>query len=150
MCFPEKQSVLTEVKILASTFELEIITPDKVFYKGPVEMAVVRTVSGDVGIEKEHMSMVSPLAVGIVKIIEKKGQMKEAACAKGFVQVKQDKTTILTDAAEFADEIDVDRAQKAADRAEERLNKKNPDVDIIRAQIALDKALNRLRISKED
>jgi len=135
---------------MASTFELEIVTPDRKFYEGTVEMVVVRTVTGDLGIHKEHMSLVSPLAIGTIKIKEGKGKYKEAACAGGFVQVRQDKTTIITDSAEFPDEIDVDRAKKAADRAQARLKSSNSETDIVRAQIALDKALNRINVAKKD
>ena len=135
---------------MASTFELEIVTPDRILYQGTVEMVVVRTMTGDVGIKKEHMSMVSPLSIGAVKIKEEKGKYKEAACSGGFVQVRQEKTTIITDSAEFPEEIDVERAKKAADRAQGRLKMSASEIDTFRAQIALEKALNRLNVAKKD
>ncbi|MFZ5968897.1 MAG: F0F1 ATP synthase subunit epsilon [Bacillota bacterium] len=135
---------------MASTFQIEIVTPDRKLYEGEAEMVIVRTTEGDLAILKNHMSLVSPLAVGGIRI-KNKGEYKEAACAGGFVQVRQDKTTIITDSAEWPEEIDVERARKAAERAEERLkSKESSEVDIIRAQIALDRALNRLRIAKRD
>ena len=133
---------------MASTFELEIVTPDRKLYEGTVEMVVVRTVAGDLGIRKEHMSLVSPLSIGTIRIKEEKGKSREATCAGGFVQVRQDKTTIITDSAEFPDEIDVERAIKAAERAEARIKSGNSEIDIVRAQIALEKSLNRLKVAK--
>ena len=135
---------------MASTFELEIVTPDRKFYEGTVEMVVVRTVTGDLGIHKEHMSLVSPLSVGVIRIKEGKGKYREAACAGGFVQVKQDKTTIITDSAEFPEEIDVERAKEALERAQSRIKNGGHETDILRAQIALDKALTRIKVAKKD
>lgn len=134
---------------MASTFRLEIVTPDRKFFEDDVDMAVVRTSEGDLGILKNHMSLVSPLAIGTVKI-KKDGVYTEAACAGGFVQVRQDKTTIITDSAEWPEEIDVERAKRAVDRAEERMKNAHAGVDVIRAQLALERALNRLKIAKRD
>ncbi|MBB6216347.1 F-type H+-transporting ATPase subunit epsilon [Anaerosolibacter carboniphilus] len=134
---------------MASAFQLEIVTPDRKFYEDEVDMVVVRTTAGDLGILKNHMSLVSPLAVGAIKI-KKNGEYLEAACAGGFVQVRQDKATIITDSAEWPAEIDVERAKKAAERAEDRLKTKSSEIDMIRAQAALDRALNRLRVARRD
>jgi F-type H+-transporting ATPase subunit epsilon len=134
---------------MASTFQLEIVTPDRKFYEDDVDMVVVRTTTGDLGIMKNHMSLLSPLAVGTVKI-KKNGDYREAACAGGFIQVGQDKTTIITDSAEWPEEIDVERAKKAAERAEELLKMKSSEIDMVRAQIALERALNRLRVARRD
>ncbi|KXG76266.1 F0F1 ATP synthase subunit epsilon [Thermotalea metallivorans] len=133
---------------MASTFQLEIVTPDRKFYEDQVDMVIVRSTEGDLGIMKNHMSLVSPLAIGVIKI-KKNGEYREAACAGGFIQVKQDKTTIITDSAEWPEEIDVERAKKAAERAEERLKTKTAEIDLIRAQAALERALNRLRVAKK-
>ncbi|MDF2545662.1 MAG: synthase subunit epsilon [Anaerosolibacter sp.] len=134
---------------MASAFQLEIVTPDRKFYEDDVDMVVVRTTAGDLGILKNHMSLVSPLAVGTIKI-KKNGEQLEATCAGGFVQVRQDKTTIITDSAEWPEEIDVERAKKAAERAEDRLKMKSSELDMIRAQAALERALNRLRVARRD
>lgn len=134
---------------MASTFQLEIVTPDRKFYEDDVDMVVVRTTTGDLGIMKNHMSLLSPLAVGTIKI-KKNGEYREAACAGGFIQVGQTKTTIITDSAEWPEEIDVDRAKKAVERAEELLRMKSAEIDMVRAQIALERALNRLRVARRD
>ncbi len=132
---------------MASTFHLEIVTPDRKFYEDEVNMAIVRTVEGDVGILRDHVPSVVPLSIGVIKI-KKDGKMIRATCSGGFVSIDEDKATIITDAAEWPEEIDVERAKFAMKRAEERLKESNKEVDVLRAQIALNKALNRLRVSK--
>ncbi|MCG8538614.1 MAG: F0F1 ATP synthase subunit epsilon [Clostridia bacterium] len=132
---------------MASTFHLEIVTPDRKFYEDEVNMAIVRTVEGDVGILRDHVPSVVPLSIGVIKI-KKDGKMIRATCSGGFVSIDEDKATIITDAAEWPEEIDVERAKFAMKRAEERLKESNKEVDVLRAQIALSKALNRLRVSK--
>ncbi len=134
---------------MASTFQLEIVTPDRKFFEDEVDMAIVRTSVGDIGILKGHMATVAPLEIGVIKI-KKNGKMKEATCAGGFVSIDEDKTTIITDSAEWPEEIDVARAKAAVKRAKERLEKKSEDIDVARAKIALYKALNRLRIKGEE
>ncbi|QZY55528.1 F0F1 ATP synthase subunit epsilon [Crassaminicella profunda] len=132
---------------MASTLELEIVTPDRKFYEGSVERIVIRTVGGDIGILKDHMLTVSPLEIGAIKIKEN-GQYKEAACAGGFIQIKEEKTTIITDSAEWPEEIDVKRAEESKNRAEERLHKPQSNVDTLRAKAALKRALTRIRVAK--
>ncbi|SDJ89732.1 F0F1 ATP synthase subunit epsilon [Natronincola ferrireducens] len=132
---------------MASKFHLEIVTPDRMFYDDEVEMAVVRTTEGDVGILDEHISMVAPLKIGKIKI-KKDGSLKEAAIAGGFVKVVQGATTIIADAAEWPEEIDIQRAEEAKQRAEKRLVADGSGIDTIRAEIALKKAINRLEVSE--
>lgn len=131
---------------MASTFRLQIVTPDRMFYDGEVEMLIVRTVEGDLGILKNHMLMVSPLSIGKVRI-KKDGQFKEAAISEGFVQVESDYTRIITDSAEWPEEIDVERAEESKARAEKRLASSQSHIDIMRAEIALKKAMNRLEVA---
>lgn len=133
---------------MASTFQLEIVTPDRKFYDDQVEMVIVRTPEGDTGILKNHIPTVTPLSIGIIKI-KKDGKLVEASCAAGFVSIDEDKTTVITDAAEWPEEIDITRAESAAKRAEERMKKDTDNIDLARAEIALRKALTRLRIARD-
>ncbi len=132
---------------MASTFHLEIVTPDRKFYEDEVNMAIVRTTEGDVGILRDHVPTVSPLSIGVIKI-KKDNKILTATCAGGFVSIDEDKAIIITDAAEWPEEIDIQRAEAAMKRAEERINEKSSDSDVFRAQMALNKAINRLRVSK--
>lgn len=125
---------------------LEIVTPDKNFFEGDVEMTIVRTTEGDIGILKDHEPVVAPVSVGAVRI-KIDGEFKEAACAGGFLTVDADKTIIITDAAEWAGEIDVDRAKQSADRAAKRLEEGYDELDILRAKVSMERAMNRIRLS---
>lgn len=128
-------------------FQVEIICPDRIFYQGTASMIEMNTVEGEIGVYKNHIPLTSVLAPGIVTITEADGE-KEAAVHEGFVEILQDKVTILAEVAEWPGEIDLNRAQEAKDRAEERLDQKLPGTDLQRAEIALRKALVRLDIKK--
>jgi len=130
---------------MASTFRLQIVTPSRTFYDDEVEMTIVKTTEGDLGIMKNHMLMVAPLTIGKVRI-KKDGVFKEAAISEGFVQVESEYTRIITDSAEWPEEIDVKRAEEAKERAERRLSADKSDIDRVRSEISLRKALNRLDI----
>lgn len=129
-----------------SQFRLEIVTPDRKFFEDDVEMVIVRGTEGDIGILKNHTPLVTPLAIGKVRV-KQNGEFREATVAGGYIEVNVDKTTIITDAAEWPEEIDVERARAAKERAEKRLNHSTDQVDVIRARIALQKALNRLDLA---
>ncbi|MBP8762719.1 ATP synthase F1 subunit epsilon [Acetoanaerobium noterae] len=132
-----------------ATFNLQIVTPDKLFYNEDVDMLVVRTTEGDVGILKGHIDYVASLDIGIIKI-KKDGVFKEATIAGGFIQVDKEKTTILTEAAEWPVEIDVERAKKAKELAESIINRKLSDREMDMAEVRLKKALNRIRTAQKD
>ena len=101
-------------------FRLEIISPDRVFYQGDAAMVELTTSEGDVGIYKNHIPMTMIVVPGIVTITEEEGQ-KKAALHSGFIEVLQDKVTILAELAEWPDEIDLNRAEEARVRAQRRL-----------------------------
>ena len=129
-----------------STYLLEIVTPDKNFFEGEVEMAIVRTTEGDIGILKDHEPVVAPVSVGAIRV-KINGEFREAACAGGFLTVDSEKTIVITDAAEWADEIDVNRAKSSADRAAKRLEDDYDELDILRAKVSMERAMNRIRLS---
>ena len=132
-----------------ATFNLQIVTPDKPFYNDDVDMLVVRTTEGDVGILKGHTDYVASLDIGNIKI-KKDGVFKEATIAGGFIQVDKEKTTILTEAAEWPTEIDVERANKAKDLAETIITRKISDIEMDMAEIRLKKAINRIKTAQND
>jgi F-type H+-transporting ATPase subunit epsilon len=135
---------------MASFFNLEIVTPDKSFFSGEVEMAIIRTSEGDVGLLKAHEPLVAPVSVGSLRIKGTDGKFTEAACAGGFMTVTEDGVMVLTDAAEWAHDIDVNRAKEALERAQDRIAKNAKEVDEARAKASLARAMNRVRISGTD
>ncbi len=126
-------------------FQVEIITPDRVFYTGEATMIEFTSVEGDMGVYKNHIPLTAVLAPGIVTIHEPEGE-KRAAVHAGFAEILGDKATLLAEIAEWPDEIDVERAEAAKRRAEERLAAKAADLDVARAELALRRALVRISL----
>ena len=126
-------------------FQVEIITPERVFYTGEATMIEFTSVEGDMGVYKNHIPLTTVLAPGIVTITEEDGQ-KKAAVHAGFAEILRDKVTLLAEIAEWPDEIDTDRAERARKRAEERLAAKAESLDVARAELALKRALVRISL----
>lgn len=122
--------------------DVEIITPDRVFYTGEATMIEFNTTEGEIGVYPNHIALTTVIAPGIVTISTEEEQIKAAVHA-GFAEILPDKVTLLAEIAEWPDEIDVKRAQAAEERARERLEKKDANLDVMRAEIALKKALVR-------
>lgn len=129
-----------------SQFRLEIVAPDRKFLDEDVQIFVTRTIEGDMAILKDHIPLVTPLDIGVIKIKDQSGKEKKAAIAGGYMEVTKDKTTIVTESAEWPEEIDKKRAEEAKKRAEQRINSKSSDIDLVRAELALKRALNRLNM----
>ena len=130
-----------------NTFALKIITPDRVFYEGDAVMVEFNTTEGEIGVYKGHVPMTVIVSPGILTITEEESQHK-AALHAGFVEILQDKVTIMAEIVEWPDEIDVARAEEAKRRAEDRLTAKTPDTDIKRAEVALRRAMSRINVAK--
>ena len=127
-------------------FRLEIISPDKMFYTNDVVMAEYNTTEGEVGIYAGHIPMTQIIAPGQLTITEEGGQ-KIAALLSGFVEITPEKVTILAEAVEWPENIDVERAREARIRAERRISSGQEDIDLARAELALKKALIRLNVA---
>lgn len=128
-------------------FTLRIITPDRVFYKGEVSMVEFNTTEGEIGVLKKHVPTTVIVSPGILTITEAEGT-KEAALHAGFAEILQDEVVILAEIIEWPEEIDEERAEKAKERAEERLRSKTPETDILRAETALQRAMARIHVLK--
>lgn len=133
---------------MASTFYLEIVTPERSFFSGDVEMVILKTPEGEMGILAGHIPMVVAVAIGPIRI-KQDNEWLEAVLNEGFMEVKQDKTVILADTAEWPNEIDINRANAARERAEERLRRQESKTEYIRSQAALSRALARLKVSRK-
>ena len=131
-----------------SSFELKIITPERVFFEGVVDMLEMNTTEGEIGVLPGHIPMTVIIKPGVAKIYETNGETKEAAMHAGFVEILPDKVTVLAEIAEWPGEIDIARAEAARARAEARLQEKNPEMDMQRAEIALLRALARINVIK--
>lgn len=125
-------------------FRLKIVTPKGIYREVEVEMLNLRTTSGQIGILADHMPLASGLATGDMNYIID-SQKTYFAISGGFVYVNEDCTTIIANTIESSDEIDLERAQKAHDRAQEKLKLKQENLDMLRAQKALQRAVARIR-----
>lgn len=129
-------------------FRLQVISPDRIFYDGDVEMVELRTSEGEMGVLKGHIPLTAILVPGILKIKED-GQEKQAALHDGFVEIFQDHMTILAESCEWPEEIDLHRAKESKQRAEKRLSSGDANINVARAELSLRKALIRIQIAEK-
>jgi len=126
-------------------FSLEIVSPKKVIFTGEVTSFSSPGVSGGFQVLFNHAPLLAAIGVGILKLRDVQGQESKYTTGGGFVDVLNNKVTMLAESAEKPTEIDVPRAEKAKERAVQRLSEGHPDLDVERAQAALARALNRLK-----
>ncbi|MBF1705911.1 MAG: F0F1 ATP synthase subunit epsilon [Selenomonas sp.] len=136
-----------------ATIKLEIVSPDRVVYAADIDMLIARSTGGEIGILPKHIPLVTGLEPHAMKIhVDAKEQL--IAVAGGFMEVTPDKITVLATAAEEPIDIDINRAQRAYERAQERLQKLREDpeeasiIDEQRASLALKRAAARLQTAK--
>jgi len=131
---------------LPTHIDLQIVTPERLLVQEQVDEVEIPGSKGYFGVLPGHTPMLASLAVG--ELWYRKGQDKIfLSIAYGFAEVLPDRVTILARLAERAEDIDIERAESARRRAEERLAQSKSDVDYERARTALSKSLMRLQVS---
>jgi ATP synthase, F1 epsilon subunit (delta in mitochondria) len=130
-----------------STLLLEIVTPERKVYEQEVKMVSVKGEEGELGILPNHIPLVTPLRIAPVIVKKDGGGTEKFAVSGGFIEIRKDKVVILAESAELASEIDVERAEAAKRRAEERLSAKAEHVDFKRAELSLQRAINRINVN---
>ena len=129
------------------TFKLSIVTPERVFFEGETEMVEFNTTEGEIGIYKNHVPMTVIVSPGVLYMKLPEGE-KKAALHAGFVEILQDRVTILAELIEWPYEIDEQRAESAGQRARERIAARGDDLDMDRAEAALKRAIARINSLK--
>ncbi len=132
---------------MADTFQLEIVTPEKVVVRDTAEEMQIPGKSGYLGVLPGHAPLITELAVGEISY-RRGSDTQRLAVAWGFAEVLPDKVTVLAETAEKASEIDVSRAREAKKRAEQRLAGSNTEVDATRAENALKRAETRIEVAQ--
>jgi F-type H+-transporting ATPase subunit epsilon len=135
---------------MAEVFKLEIVTPEKKVVDTAAEEIQIPGKNGYLGVLPGHAPLITELAVGEITFRENSGSgsnEQRLAVAWGFAEVLPDKVTILAETAERPLEIDVERARKAKERAEQLLTSGDPSVDVERALDALHRADTRLEVA---
>ena len=129
-------------------FALKIVTPDGLAYDGQAEELIIRATTGDMGILAGHINCVASLGMGRATVLMD-GKKRYAACIGGMVSVVNGAVTLVPTTFEWAEDIDVKRAEASADRAKAALsNKESSDADIRLAQARLKRALVRSSVAK--
>ena len=131
---------------MADTFKLEIVTPEKKVVDTAAEEVQFPGKNGYLGVLPGHAPLITELSVGEIIYCENASELR-LAVAWGFAEVLPDKVTILAESAERPSEIDVERARKAKERAEQRLASGDATVDVDRALDALHRAETRLEVA---
>ena len=133
---------------MATSFSLSVVTPEKVFFDGETSQIIVRTTEGDIGILANHTSLVADLPSGPLKVRQEDGGWRTAAISTGLLKVGGNKVSILANAVEWADEIDVEWAKRSEEDARRRLKEMQHDkLEMDRAELKLQRALNRISVS---
>ena len=130
-----------------TAFQLKIVTPDGLEYEGPAEEVVVRTTSGDMGVLAGHINCVAPLGMGRAMFIIN-GQKKYAACIGGMLSVNGGQVTLVPTTFEWAEEIDVARAERAAQKAQSLISTNAAsNAELAMAEAKLKRALVRKAVA---
>lgn len=128
-------------------FHLKIVTPDGLLFDGNARKIILRTTEGDIGILARHSDIVTPLSIGVARVFTSDGE-RIAACSGGLLSVSDGEVSVIASTFEWSDNIDVERALRAKERAEERINKKESDYEMKLAEIKLKRSIARINASR--
>ena len=129
---------------------LKIIEPTKTSINGEFEHVIIPGIDGDIGVYEGHTPFITKIRSGVLTLYTgKKDQKEKFAIHDGFVMIEENSIKIIIELIESKDQIDVNRAEKARERAEKRINSPNADLDYKRAELALKRAVARLKVIKE-
>lgn len=134
---------------MAETYQLTVLTPTRTLLEEPVESIIAPGTEGYLGVLAHHAPLITALMPGKLTVRLPGGESREYALSGGFLEVSDNRAVILADALENPDEIDVDRARRAAERARDRLRDLSGKWDVDRAEAALKRALNRMKVARE-
>ncbi len=133
-------------------FVLSIVTPEKVYYEAEIKSLVVPGTEGYLGILSNHAPLITALKPGKIEFRDANDKVEFLAVSGGFLEVSNNRATLLADAVERGDEIDIQRAQAALDREKNRLisaGSGETDIDLPSVRAAIERAQNRIKVYKE-
>jgi F-type H+-transporting ATPase subunit epsilon len=131
---------------MADKMQLEVITPEKLALREAVDEVVVPGLGGELGILPDHTPLISQLQTGLLTY-RQGGERRVMHVSGGFVEVLPDRVSVMSDVAERPEEIDLERAQRARERAEKRLASGSVEVDFRRAELKLQRAMVRIQLA---
>lgn len=127
--------------------QLDIVTPQKLVYSDKIDMLEGPAIDGLIGILPRHAPLVTAMKIGVLKV-RKGGEDTEIAISEGFMEVQPDKINLVVRTAELPEEIDVERAEAAKERAKERLESERDNIDFVRAEASYERAIARLKAAR--
>lgn len=131
-----------------STFDLQVVALDKVFYEGPCDALTIPAVDGEKGILAGHEPMVMAITAGEMRF-SAAGQQQVAAVGCGFVEITGSKVVVITDFAMKPEEIDIEHAERVKVRSEERMREKRSQVEFAHSQAELARAMAKLKVARK-
>ena len=129
---------------MAHKIKLEVVSPEKTVFSDDVNMVIARSTGGEIGILPNHAPLIASLTTDFFRILTDDGE-KTLVVTGGFIEVQPKKITVIAVTAETPEEIDVDRAQKALERAKERMRQKQSIREYYMSQASIARALARLQ-----
>jgi F-type H+-transporting ATPase subunit epsilon len=130
-----------------SPVKLEVVTAERLVYSDEVDILIAPGIEGELGILPRHEPLMTILQAG--EMMARKGNEEISwAISGGFLEVQRERIIVLADTAERDDEIDLQRAEEAKRRAEERLKEKTSTIDVSQAEAALQRSLTRLKVGQ--
>ena len=130
------------------SIRVDIVTAERLVFSQDADIVMVPGVEGEMGILPHHEPIMTMIKPGEV-LVRKGTEEFSMAVSGGFLEVTPDHITILADAAERADEIDVARAEAAKKRAEEKLTNRTAETDSANAEASLRRALARIKVAEK-
>ena len=134
---------------MTDNIRLEVVTPEKIVVSEDAQIVASPGSLGEFGVLTGHTPFLSTLKTGIIRYTDAGGAEKYVFVSGGFAEALPEKVTILAESAERREDIDLERAKAAMDRAEKRLaeDRSREDIDFVRAKLALERAIVRIRLT---
>jgi F-type H+-transporting ATPase subunit epsilon len=134
---------------MAENIKLEVVTPEKAVVDEEVQVVVAPGTLGEFGVLPGHTTFLTTLKVGTIRYTDANGKERYVFVSGGFAEALPEKVTVLAESAERRQEVDLERAKDALQRAEKRLaeDRDKQEIDLVRAKGALERALQRVKLS---
>jgi F-type H+-transporting ATPase subunit epsilon len=131
---------------MANLFPFEVHTPYRRFFSDAVEAIALTLIDGEAAVYANHSPFTAPVSACVLRIKDKDGKWKQAFTAEGILEVKDHKTVLVSDAAEWPEEIDYERAKAAKERAEKMLDQGGMKFETDNASSSLKRAAVRMKV----
>jgi F-type H+-transporting ATPase subunit epsilon len=132
---------------MAALFPFEVHTPYRLFFTDQVEAITLTLIDGEMGIYAKHSPFIAPVTTGILHLKDKSGEWRSAFVSGGIIEVKNRKTMLITDTAEWPDEIDRERAEASANQAKDDLENAMMKYEVAAAKEKLRRSELRIKVA---